>query len=91
MFQVQKHNPKLPDEFRKYFWDVAFDKLTFDKYPRFIAERLLNYRNLDDIKWLLARTDRQFLNSLVKTSRNLNDKTKNYWQIMLKYPTESLD
>jgi hypothetical protein len=68
---------------------VVFDELTFDKYPRFIAERLLNFGNLGDIKWLLALTDRQFLNSLVETSRNLNDKTKNYWQIVLKYPTES--
>jgi hypothetical protein len=89
MFLVHKHNHKLPEEFRKYFWDVAFDELTFDKYPRFIAERLLNFGNLDDIKWLLARTDRQFLDSLVETSRNLNDKTKNYWQIILKHPTES--
>jgi hypothetical protein len=90
MLLVHKHNHKLPEEFRKYFWDVAFDELTFDKYPRFIAERLLNFGNLGDIKWLVARTDRQFLDSLVETSRNLNDKTKNYWQIILKSPTESL-
>jgi hypothetical protein len=73
----------LPAEFQKYFWDVAFDDLSFEKYPRFIAERLLNYGNLNGIRWLLSHTDTRFIRTLVDTSRNLNAKTKNYWQIIL--------
>jgi hypothetical protein len=74
---------KLPKEFQRYFWDVAFDELTLEKYPRFIAERILNYGDLSGIKWLLSRTDRKFIRTLVDNSRNLNPKTRNYWQIML--------
>jgi len=73
----------LPIEFQKYFWDVNFDDLNMEKYPTFIAERILNYGDLKGIKWLLSRTDRNFIRTLVENSRNLNTKTKNYWQIML--------
>jgi hypothetical protein len=83
---------KLPAEFKKYFWDVAFDELTFAKYQRFIAERLLNYGDQHAVKWLLSCTNRLFIRSLLETSRNLNDKTRNFWQIMLEewiyYPPE---
>ena len=83
MLSNNKSTLKLPKEFQKYFWDVAFDEMSFEKYPRFIAERLLNYGGLNDIKWLLSCTGTPFIKSLVETSRNLNLKTKNFWQIML--------
>jgi hypothetical protein len=76
-------NTLLPEKFRKYFWDVSFDELTFKKHRRFIAERLLNYGDTDEIKWLLSQTSRQFIKSILEDSRNLNAKTKNFWQIML--------
>ncbi len=74
---------KLPEEFQKYFWDVDFNEISFEKYPRFVAERILNYGDMDGIKWLLLCADTSFIKSLLKTSRNLNSKTKNFWQIML--------
>jgi len=75
---------KLPKEFKRYFWDVVFDDLTTEKYPRFIAERLLNYGNLNAVKWLFSWCDRKFIKTLVDNSRNLNPKSRNYWKIMLK-------
>jgi hypothetical protein len=73
----------IPEEFRKYFWDVAFDDLSLDKYPRFIAERILNYGDLAGIKWLMTALNKDFIRSVIKRSRNLNLKTQNYWQLML--------
>lgn len=73
----------IPEEFRKYFWDVAYDDLSLEKYPKFIAERILNFGDLDAIKWLQAVLDREFIRSVIINSRNLNPKTKNYWNLML--------
>jgi hypothetical protein len=83
MLSDNKQSSRLPEEFQKYFWDVAYYELTIEKYPRFIAERMLNYGDLNGIKWLLSWTDRHFIKTIVDSSRNLNAKTKNYWQIML--------
>jgi len=83
MLTVPGHNPDMPEEFRKYFWDVDYDDLSLEKYPKFIAERILNYGDLDAIKWLQAVLDREFIRSVILNSRNLNPKTKNYWKLML--------
>jgi hypothetical protein len=83
MFSDKKPKHKLPKEFQKYFWDVPFGELYLEKNPRFIAERLMNYGDLNSIKWLLSHIDMQFIKTLVETSRNLNPKTKNFWNIML--------
>ncbi|MBN2761700.1 MAG: hypothetical protein JXR41_01325 [Bacteroidales bacterium] len=79
---------RLPKEFKRYFWDVVFDDLTIEKYPRFIAERLLNYGDLNEVNWLFSWTDREFIKTLVDTSRNLNPKTRNYWKIILTQNTD---
>ncbi len=81
--KASNNQKNLPTSFRKYFWDVVFADLSFEKNPRFIAERILNYGNEQDIKWLLSNTDTAVLKSIINKSRNLNAKTRNYWQIML--------
>jgi Family of unknown function (DUF6922) len=74
---------KLPEDFQHYFWDVSFEELTLDKYPKFIAELILNYGDLNAVKWLLSCTNKKFLRTIIDNSRNLNPKTKNYWQIVM--------
>ena len=84
MISDHGHSAGLPETFRKYFWDAAFEELSFESYPRLIAERILNYGNLDDLRWLLNRTDPHFIASLIETSRHINAKTRNYWQTILR-------
>jgi hypothetical protein len=74
---------KLPDQYQKYFWDCDFYEITMKKYQFFITERLLNYGNEQTLKWLLARINIIDLENVVKKSRNLDKKTKNYWNILL--------
>jgi len=83
MLSEERHKAKIPEEFQRYFWDVTFDELSWVKNRQFIAERLLNYGGPREIKWLLSYTGNQFIKSVIKNSRNLNAKTKNYWEIML--------
>ncbi len=77
------HNKRLPEEFRKYFWDVDYDDLSLEKYPKFIAERIMNYGDLDAVKWLQSVLEREFIRSVVLSSRNLNPKARNYWELVL--------
>ena len=72
----------LPQDIRKYFWDCDFNKLSWEDYSFFITERILNFGNMDDIKWLLGITDRDFIKKVVTESRNLNKKTRNFWNVM---------
>lgn len=83
MLSEKEHTTILPQEFQRYFWDVSFDELTVETYPGFIAERILNYGDLNAIKWLLSWADKSFIRVLIENDRNLNAKTKNYWQLIL--------
>jgi len=38
MSSETKRSSGLPEEFQRYFWDVAFLDLTIEKYPWFIAD-----------------------------------------------------
>jgi hypothetical protein len=77
-------NNRLPETLRKYFWDCDFDDLSMEKHPVFITERVLNFGDMVSVKWLLANTERDFLKKIVENSRNLDKKTRNYWNIMLR-------
>jgi hypothetical protein len=83
MLAEKKQRVIIPEDFKRYFWDVAFEELSWEKNQRFIVERLLNYGGLKEIKWLLSYAGNQFIKSVVKNSRNLNPKTMNYWNVML--------
>jgi hypothetical protein len=74
---------KLPDHFRKYFWDCDFEKITMNGYPFFIIERLLNYGDEQILDWLLPQIDKAYLKKVIEHSRNLDKKTRNYWNILL--------
>ena len=71
----------LPKEFKKYFWDVDFEKLTFKKNANFILGRLMNYGNQTVLKWLL-RFPPKVIMKVVRESRELDAKTRNYWRFI---------
>ena len=84
MLDKNRHTPELPEKLKRYFWDVDPGELSFEENSRFIAERILNLGNPEDVKWLFSRIDIQYIRTLVKNSRNLNNKTRNFWQTMLR-------
>jgi hypothetical protein len=81
-------NKTLPETLKKYFWDCNFKEMNMEKYAFFIAERILRFGDMASLSWLIAETDRELLREVVEKSRNLDKKTRNYWEIML-YDDES--
>jgi len=82
MLTENKKSAGIPREFKRYFWDVDFNELDIEKYPGFIAERILNYGDLKGLKWLLSWADRDFIKDLAVNNRNLNAKTRNYLHLI---------
>lgn len=73
-------NEPLPESFEKYFWDCDFVQLNMQNYYRFIVERVLNMGNTESVRWLLAHTEESLIREVVNGSKNLNDKTRNFWK-----------
>lgn len=71
-------NIYLPKEFKKYFWDVNFNKLSLKEHPSFILGRLMCLGNLKVLKWLLKFPKNSIL-KIVKSNREIDVKTQNFW------------
>jgi len=78
---MAKREKQLPKEFKKYFWDVEFERLSFKKYPVFILERVMRLGDVRVLKWLL-KVPKQKIMEVVKKSRELDAKTRNFWQVV---------
>lgn len=46
--------PALPEQYRKYFWDVKFSELTLTLHKQFILARLLNHGTFDTFEWIFS-------------------------------------
>jgi len=49
---------KLPLFLKKYFWDVDFDKLDLSDCPEYIILRLLEYGDIEAIRWLFKNVSK---------------------------------
>jgi len=79
---------RLPKDFKKYFWDVDFKKLSFSKYPNSILERLMRLGDMTAVRWLLTTINKKMLRSYVLKhgDRQLDRISNNFWRIYLGLP-----
>ena len=73
----------IPKEFTKYFWEYDINKINPSKNCDLIIERILNYGNIDSIKWLFSIYEVEVIKKTLRTSRRLLPKTQNYWKLIL--------
>lgn len=78
---AKRKNNQLPKEFKKYFWDVDFNDLSFKKYFDFVLGRIMNLGDLKALKWLLGIPRNKVLN-VIRTNREIDLKTKNFWRVV---------
>lgn len=70
---------KLPIEFKKYFWDVDFEDLAFDKDKNFIIKRVLDRGDTNSLKWLRTKCSDSEISNVIKQTRDLSSQTANFW------------
>jgi|YelNatPaOPRAMG01_1025707.scaffolds.fasta_scaffold446560_1 hypothetical protein len=68
---------------KKYFWDTDFNKLDIEKNKKYILERILEIGDEKAVKWMLNNFSRGDLLKVVKTSRQLSPKSRNFWNLFL--------
>lgn len=70
---------KVPKELKSLFWDVDFSNLNASESPFFIIKRVLDRGNTNNIQWLLKEFKKRDIIQTVSVSRDLSQKTANYW------------
>lgn len=75
---------KLPVFLKKYFWDVDFEELEFWHAKTFILKRLLDRGDTKALLWLKQHFTNEDIKNLLFSTRDLSQKTANFWTNYLK-------
>lgn len=71
----------LPKFVTRLFWGDDLKKLSFNKYPKYITETILEKGDLPAVNWLLKKTTKKKLKKSI--GPKMSKKTRNFWQIYL--------
>lgn len=66
------------------FWDTNPAWIDKDKNAEYIIERILDFGNDEEVKWLYKSYDHSLIKEVVAKSRSLMPETKNLWLLLLK-------
>ncbi|MFH1838102.1 MAG: hypothetical protein ABH808_01225 [Candidatus Kuenenbacteria bacterium] len=65
------------------FWDVNPKNIDTKKNAQYIIERVLDFGNDKEVKWLYYFYNKSLLKKVVLNSRCLRPDTKNLWTLIL--------
>ena len=78
-----KKTPLKKFKFRQtLFWDVDPKTIDPKKHARYIIERILDFGNDDEVRWMARQYDRRQIKDTFKKSRVLHDKSKALWSLI---------
>ena len=91
MSQVsQKTDASLPEYLRSLFWDTDFDRLRAQGHERYIIERVLEYGDVPEVRWMMRCFSREQIAQVLRQSRRLSRKSADFWSFILNVPTEEV-
>lgn len=69
----------LPASAYKYFWEIDPAELAVTEHPRYVIERLLEYGDFPELRWLFQNFSRDNIIETLKTSRRLSRRRASAW------------
>lgn len=81
--------PALPEglgatfRFRQsLFWDVDPKTINPKRHARYIIERILDFGNDEEVRWMWHTYPRSLIADVVKNSRVLQPQSRNLWRLL---------
>ena len=62
------------------FWDTDPARIDPQKHARYIIERIMDFGDVEEVKWMWKQYPKQILRSVVQKSRVLHKSSKTLWQ-----------
>lgn len=76
-----KKKPKI--RFRQsLFWDVDPKIIHLKRHARYIIERILDFGNDKEVRWMWHTYPRSLIADVVKNSRVLQPQSRNLWRLL---------
>lgn len=77
---------RLPESAYRFFWDINPAELDVSAHPRYVIERLLEYGDFPELRWLFERFSREQVTTTLRRSRVLSLRSANFWAQTLGVP-----
>lgn len=65
------------------FWDTDPAKIDLQKNARYIIERVMDFGNDEEVRWIWNLYDKLLLRDVAEKSRSLRPRTKTLWTLLL--------
>jgi hypothetical protein len=80
----------IPERVKRLFWDVDKETVDLKLHRSYIVLRIMDYGNMDDVKWMLKTYSDEEIIEVVKKRRGLTRKSAYFWSTYLKIPIEEV-
>jgi len=64
---------------KSLFWDVDPDTIDLDKHARYVIERVLDFGNDEEVRWMWNLYSRRQIREVLEDSRVLQPQTRALW------------
>ncbi len=64
------------------FWDMDPDQLDIKQHAHFIIERIMNFGEDSEVRWMWKTYPKDLLAHVAKTSRDLRPETCSLWTLL---------
>lgn len=81
MKKTKLRRPKLR---QSLFWDVDPKKIDLKKHARYVIERVLDFGNDDEVRWMWQTYRRSSIRKVAETSRVLHAPSRSLWLLLTK-------
>lgn len=64
------------------FWDTDSKKLDLKKHAKYIIERIMDFGNVDEARWMRRYYPKSLLAEVVRKSRVLGSSSRTLWTLL---------
>ena len=80
----------LPDNFKKYFWDVKPEDIDSSRKPFFVIQRLLDKGDWESASWVFKNFDQETIKKTFTTLRDYSPRVAYFWKLFLNIPENEI-
>src|SRR3989304_951747 len=81
----------IPDRIKRLFWDVDKDAVDLKLHRSYVIRRIMDYGDIEDVKWMKFTYSPQEIIEVVKKSRGLSRKSAYFWSAYFSIPKEEIE
>lgn len=80
----------IPERIRRLFWDADPKSVNKRIHRSYIIRRIMDYGNMEDVKWMLRTYSTEEIIHVLKEGRGLSAKSACFWSAYFDVPKEEI-